>query len=64
MKQIIDERNNKYLIEWEDDEETGQSYENTWEPKRNANKLAVADWEERKQGMSDMHLSICSRTNI
>jgi len=48
LRAILDERRGRYLIDWEDDKVTGESYEPTWEPKRNANKSAVEDWERRK----------------
>ena len=48
LKSILEESKSKYLIEWEDDEETGQRFENTWEPKRNANQQAIEDWERQK----------------
>lgn len=48
LRSILDESRGRYLIEWEDDEVTGESYEPTWEPKRNANKVAVEDWKRRK----------------
>ncbi|KAK5119879.1 hypothetical protein LTR85_007205 [Meristemomyces frigidus] len=48
IKNILDEKDRQYLIDWEDDEVTGEHYEPSWEPKANANKEAVADWERQK----------------
>ncbi|EME43472.1 hypothetical protein DOTSEDRAFT_54274 [Dothistroma septosporum NZE10] len=48
LRAIIDETKTKYLIDWEDDSETGEKYEPTWELKANANKLAKEDWNARK----------------
>jgi hypothetical protein len=48
LRSIIAERPGQYLIDWEDDEETGEPYEPSWEPKANANRQAVADWKRRK----------------
>ncbi|GME54995.1 chromo domain shadow [Neofusicoccum parvum] len=47
---ILKETKNKYLIDWENDRVTGEVYQPTWEPKRNANKLLVDDWKCRKLG--------------
>lgn len=47
---ILKETKNKYLIDWENDRVTGEVYQPTWEPKRNANKLLVEDWKCRKLG--------------
>jgi hypothetical protein len=38
-----------YLIGGEDDEVTGEKCAPSWEPKVNANQLAVSDWEAKKQ---------------
>lgn len=48
VRNILEERGRKYLIDWEDDPITGQQYEPTWEPKENANEKAVIDWERQK----------------
>lgn len=48
IRAIVGELKNKYQIDWEDDSDTGESYPKTWEPKKNANALAVADWERKK----------------
>ena len=36
------------MISWESDEETGEKYAPTWEPKQNANQEAIEDWERQK----------------
>ena len=48
VKAIIDETATRYHISWEDDEETGESYENTWEPKSNVTADTIAEWEQLK----------------
>ncbi|KAH0541758.1 hypothetical protein FGG08_003780 [Glutinoglossum americanum] len=48
VRSIQAEKGNKYLIDWEDDPVTGESYAPTWEPKANANKEAIDHWEEQK----------------
>ncbi|KAK6439232.1 hypothetical protein LTR95_004563 [Oleoguttula sp. CCFEE 5521] len=48
IKDIVDESANHYLVSWEDDSDTGQSYEPTWEPHANATAQAVADWKAKK----------------
>lgn len=45
LRAIVDETATHYLIQWEDDAETGESFENSWEPKANATADAVATWE-------------------
>ena len=52
IKSIIGENKTHYHISWEDDEITGEQYENTWEPKKFANQLAIDDWKEQKAGRS------------
>ncbi|KAI9771071.1 MAG: hypothetical protein M1839_002968 [Geoglossum umbratile] len=49
VRAIQAEKGNKYLIDWEDDPVTGESYAPTWEPKANANKEAIDHWEEQKR---------------
>lgn len=48
VKSIIGETKTHYLISWEDDEATGEKYDDTWEPKVNANDEAIADWNLQK----------------
>lgn len=38
----------EYLIDWEDNERTGEKYTPTWEPKENLTDRALADWEAEK----------------
>jgi hypothetical protein len=38
----------EYLIDWEDNERTGEKYTPTWEPKENLTERALADWEALK----------------
>ena len=48
LKSIVGENAKEYLISWEDDEITGEVFVDTWEPKRNANRQAIEDWEKQK----------------
>ena len=48
IRTILKERPDAYLIDWEDHAVTGEKYKPTWEPKANANKLAIDDWEAQK----------------
>ncbi|WPH03774.1 Hypothetical protein R9X50_00665700 [Acrodontium crateriforme] len=48
IKEIVDERGNKYLISWEDNKETGEKYPDSWEPKQNVTKAAIDEWNEKK----------------
>lgn len=48
IKSILDENATQYLISWEDDEETGEKFADTWEPKGHANREAVRDWKRQK----------------
>ena len=47
-RRILDERKGQYRIDWENDEDTGEAYEPTWEPKSFANAELVADWKQRQ----------------
>ena len=49
VKNIIGERKRTYLIDWEDDQVTGEQFKPTWEPKAFANEEAIADWERFKK---------------
>ncbi|KAI9722949.1 MAG: hypothetical protein M1812_001398 [Candelaria pacifica] len=50
LRDIIDENRTYYKIDWEGiDPETGRRYEPSWEPKGNANRDAIEDWEEKKR---------------
>ncbi|KAI9766257.1 MAG: hypothetical protein M1840_006671 [Geoglossum simile] len=49
VRTIQAEKGNKYLIDWEDDPVTGESYAPTWEPKAYANQEAIDDWEGQKR---------------
>lgn len=52
VRAIIDERRTHYLIQWEDDEVTGERYDDTWEPKDYVNRLAVEEWQATKKQRS------------
>ncbi|KAK3374020.1 hypothetical protein B0T24DRAFT_657686 [Lasiosphaeria ovina] len=53
IRGIIEEKYKRrkllYRIDWEDDPDTGETFEPTWEPAENATPVAVADWEEEKR---------------
>lgn len=52
VRSILEERIKsgkfQYLIDWEDDEQTGEKYPPTWEPKKNLTLDVLAEWEEEK----------------
>lgn len=50
---IVDESKREYLIQWKDNPVTGEKYDDSWEPKRLANRLAVQDWEQTKRQRSE-----------
>ncbi|MCJ1398950.1 hypothetical protein MMC11_002151 [Xylographa trunciseda] len=50
VRDIINEKGAKYLIDWEDDPETGEKYQPTWEPKRYANAEAISAWKQKQRG--------------
>ncbi|MCJ1390188.1 hypothetical protein MMC18_003046 [Xylographa bjoerkii] len=50
VRDIINEKGAKYLIDWEDDPETGEKYQPTWELKSYANAEAVAAWRQKQRG--------------
>ncbi|KAF2170735.1 hypothetical protein M409DRAFT_18707 [Zasmidium cellare ATCC 36951] len=54
VRAILQETEDQYEIDWADDEVTGESYEPTWEPKKNANRLAVEEWEARKEALKQI----------
>lgn len=48
LKSIVGEDETRYLIDWADDEETGEKFEPSWEPKEHVNAEAVEDYELQK----------------
>lgn len=44
------------MIRWEDDEETGEKFADSWEPKANANREAIADWKKQKADKKSKNL--------
>jgi hypothetical protein len=48
VRGIIDEDDTRFLIDWEDNETTGEKYEPSWEPKENVGAGAIEAWEETK----------------
>lgn len=53
IKSIVGERTKEnrleYQIDWEDDPETGEQFETSWEPKRFVTADAIEDWEWQKE---------------
>ena len=49
---ILDESANQYLIQWEDHPDTGEKYDDSWEPKDCANKALRAEWKQVKKQRS------------
>ncbi|MCJ1245688.1 hypothetical protein MMC30_002892 [Trapelia coarctata] len=49
VRDIISENRTQYLIDWEDDPETGEKFKPTWEPKAYANAVAIAAWEQNQK---------------
>ncbi|KFY25945.1 hypothetical protein V493_04350 [Pseudogymnoascus sp. VKM F-4281 (FW-2241)] len=48
LRDILDENETHYLIDWEDDKVTGETYKPTWEPKSFVEQDAIVVWEEKK----------------
>ncbi|KAK4967557.1 hypothetical protein LTR28_002648, partial [Elasticomyces elasticus] len=53
IRRILKENKSQYLIDWEDNYETGEKYDPTWEPKVNANEAAIAEWEEEQKAQRE-----------
>ncbi|KAF2091077.1 hypothetical protein K490DRAFT_53993 [Saccharata proteae CBS 121410] len=52
-RKILKENKAKFLIDWAPNSQTGEVYEPTWEPKKNANTSLVTEWLERKTAAAD-----------
>jgi len=48
VRDILDEDETRFLIDWEDNETTGEKYEPSWEPKEEVGRAAIEAWEEIK----------------
>ncbi|KFZ13650.1 hypothetical protein V501_03603, partial [Pseudogymnoascus sp. VKM F-4519 (FW-2642)] len=48
LRDILDESETHYLIDWADDKVTGETYDPTWEPKSFVEQDAIVAWEEKK----------------
>lgn len=48
LRDILDESETHYLIDWEDDKVTGETYKPTWEPKSFVEQDAIVVWEAKK----------------
>ena len=46
IRGVLQHKNGKYLVDWEDHPNTGEKYTPTWEPKKNLNKEALHDWKQ------------------
>lgn len=52
VRGILDERGGRgskgeYLLDWEDNPDTGEKYDPSWEPKINATDATIKEWKER-----------------
>ncbi|KAK7220418.1 hypothetical protein V2G26_008421 [Clonostachys chloroleuca] len=65
IKDIIDERRVRgkveYLIDWEDNPDTGKSYDPTWAKSRDVTKEARDEWQEKKRARAKKQKSSPSR---
>ncbi|KFY44368.1 hypothetical protein V494_01509 [Pseudogymnoascus sp. VKM F-4513 (FW-928)] len=48
LRDILEESETHYLIDWADDKITGETYDPTWEPKSFVEQDAIVAWEEKK----------------
>lgn len=48
LRDILEESETHYLIDWADDKVTGETYDPTWEPKSFVEQDAIVAWEEKK----------------
>ncbi|OBT67441.1 hypothetical protein VE03_03027 [Pseudogymnoascus sp. 23342-1-I1] len=48
LRDILDESDTHYLIDWADDKVTGETYKPTWEPKSFVEQDAIVIWEANK----------------
>ncbi|KAM0707719.1 hypothetical protein Q7P35_004367 [Cladosporium inversicolor] len=66
LRTVLDERvvrkKVEYLIDWEDNERTGEKYTPTWEPKENLTERALVDWEAEKLAKQAASLQNSSST--
>ncbi|KAM3087506.1 hypothetical protein ACMFMG_001589 [Clarireedia jacksonii] len=56
VREIIGERKGQrteFLIDWEDNPLTGETYEPTWEPYENVTEAAIAEWRDRERARQD-----------
>lgn len=68
VRTILGERgshkNLQYLIDWEDNERTGEKYVPSWEPRENVNKEALADWVQQKAAKANGTRSLIVKLRI
>ena len=48
IRDILQYKNGRYLVDWEDNPDTGEKYPQSWEPKKNLNEGALLHWEEKQ----------------
>ncbi|KAI9685034.1 MAG: hypothetical protein M1822_005426 [Bathelium mastoideum] len=48
VRDILQYKNGLYLVDWEDNPDTGEKYNPTWEPKKNLNQKALVHWEQNQ----------------
>lgn len=58
LQEKVHGRKTLYLIDWEDDKESGEKFEPTWEPKENLTEAALDDWEKSKRAKQAGMLSV------
>ncbi|KPM41571.1 hypothetical protein AK830_g4960 [Neonectria ditissima] len=57
VRQILDERIVKgkveYLVDWEDNSNTGESYSPTWEQSEDVTEKAIQEWDDKKKATTE-----------
>ncbi|KAF2232397.1 hypothetical protein EV356DRAFT_252042 [Viridothelium virens] len=48
IRDVLKYRNGRYLVQWEDNPDTGEKYSPTWEPKKNLNEEALEHWKQNQ----------------
>ncbi|TAQ86428.1 hypothetical protein B7494_g5239 [Chlorociboria aeruginascens] len=60
VRNIVGERKSQgqiqFLIDWENDPQTGRPYSPTWEPYNNVNTNVITEWETRKEQRKTINL--------
>ncbi|KAL9083884.1 MAG: hypothetical protein Q9165_008354 [Trypethelium subeluteriae] len=48
IRDVLEYKNGRYLVQWEDNPDTGEKYTPTWEPKKNLNEGALEYWKQNQ----------------